>query len=98
MEQNKNQEAWRLLDEASKINDPATKAETDHLENLLKQAREVADDPHEESFAHEHEDLSDLVAWSNQRHKTWSWAIIGGALLGIFLLWWLTNSKNEDVD
>ncbi len=98
MEQNKNQEAWRLLDEASKINDPATKAETDHLENLLKQAREVADDPHEESFAHEHEDLSDVVAWSNQRHKTWSWAIIGGALLGIFLLWWLTNSKNEDVD
>ena len=98
MEQNKNQEAWRLLDEASKINDPATKAETDHLENLLKQAREAADDPHEESFAHEHEDLTEVVSWSNKRHKTWSWAIIGGAVLGVLLLWWLTSSKNEDVD
>ena len=98
MEQNKNQEAWRLLDEASKINDPATKAETDKLENLLKQAREAADDPHEESFAHKHEDLTDVVSWSNERHKTWSWAIIGGALLGVLLLWWLTSSKNKDVE
>ena len=95
MEQNKNQEAWRLLDEASKINDPATKAETDKLENLLKQAREAADDPHEESFAHKHEDLTDVVSWSNERHKTWSWAIIGGALLGVLLLW---CSKNKDVE
>ncbi|MCR5013236.1 MAG: DUF4064 domain-containing protein [Bacteroidales bacterium] len=98
MEENKNKEAWRLLDEASKINEPATKAETDHLEKLLTQAREAADDPHEESFAHKHEDLTDVVTWSNGRHKTWSWAIIGGALLGVLLLWWLTSSKNSDVD
>ena len=99
MEQNYlNQEAWGLLDEAAKHQEPTTKVETDQMNNLLNQAKEKAENPHEESFAKRHAELADEVAWANARHRTWSWAIIGGALLGICLLWWLSSSKSEDVD
>ena len=113
---NVNQEAWRLIDEASCVsslvteNDrkrgevnaenmyPTTKEETDRMDSLLNQAREAAEDPREERFAQRYAELTDVVSWSNSRHKTWSWALIAGALLGVLLLWWWTNSRDKDID
>ena len=76
---------------------PTTKEETDRMDTLLNQAREAAEDPREEQFKERYAELTDIVSWSNSRHKTWSWAIIAGALLGVLLLWWWSSSRDKDI-
>ena len=55
---------------------PTSLAETRKMERLLNEAIEVADDPNDPDFRERHNRLSEVVAWSLERNRTWRWSII----------------------
>lgn len=77
---------------------PASKAETDRMTELLHQAEQVADDVNEEEFRNKYDQLNDIVQWSNQRHRTWSWGLIVGALVCALILLIARNSDKKDAE
>ena len=77
---------------------PASKAETDRMTELLHQAEQVADDINEEEFRNKYDQLNDIVQWSNQRHRTWSWGLIVGALVCALILLIARNSDKKDAE
>ena len=77
---------------------PASKAETDRMEDLLRQAKQAADDVNEEEFRNKYDQLNDIVQWSNQRHRTWSWGLIAGALVCALILLIARNSDKKDAE
>ena len=77
---------------------PASKAETERMASLLRQAEQAAEDPNDEAFRSKYEQLNDIVQWSNQRHRTWSWGLIAGALVCALLLLIARNSDKKDAE
>lgn len=77
---------------------PVSLEETDRMEELVRKAVEAADDPREENFTNRVEELRDVVDYSRKRHRTWKWAIIGGAVLAAAFFWWCTSDNEEDVN
>lgn len=77
---------------------PASKAETDKMAELLRQAEQVADDKNDEEFRAKYNQLNDIVQWSNQRHRTWSWGLIAGAVVCAIILLIARNSDKKDAE
>ncbi len=77
---------------------PASKAETEKMKSLLRQAEKVVEDPNDEEFRTRYDQLNDIVQWSNQRHRTWSWGLIAGALVCALLLLIARNSDKKDAE
>lgn len=76
---------------------PVSAEETDRMDELVRRAIEAADDPHEEGFRERVDDLKDIITYSRTRHRTWKWAIIGGAVLAAAFFWYCTSDNEEDV-
>ena len=77
---------------------PASKAETDRMAELLRQAEQAADDVNEEEFRNKYDQLNDIVQWSNQRHRTWSWGLIAGAVVCALILLIARNSDKKEAE
>lgn len=76
---------------------PISLEETDRMEELVNEAREVVEDPHDEDFFRRVNELEDIIDYSRTKHRTWKWAIIGGAILAAAFFWWCTSDNEEDV-
>lgn len=76
---------------------PVTKEETDKMASLLAQAFKVAEDPEEPEFREKYDALMEIVKFSNTKHRTWNWAIIGGAAIVVALFLWGGLSKKDDI-
>ena len=77
---------------------PASKAETDRMAELLQEALQAADDRNEETFSAKYNQLNDIVKWSYQRHRTWSWGLIAGAVVCAIILLVARNSDKKDAE
>lgn len=77
---------------------PVSAEETDRMEELLNKAVEAADDPQDENFRNRVDDLREIIDYSRTRHRTWKWAIIGGAVLAAAFFWWCNSSNEDDVN
>lgn len=77
---------------------PTTKAETEHMEQLLEEAWQKADDVNEQGFSERYQELREIVNWSKKRHRTWAWSLIAGALLGAGLFWYWNDDDQKEAD
>lgn len=77
---------------------PTSKEETQRMEDLLGQAMAAATDPQEPAFNERYGELSDIVEYSKKRHRTWMWSLIGGALLGAAIFWWMSDDSKKDLE
>lgn len=74
---------------------PDSKEDTERMDNLLDEAHAAAANPNEPAFHDRYAELKEIVSWSMNRHKTWMWQVIAGALVGAGLLYFF-RSQNED--
>lgn len=77
---------------------PASKAETDRMAELLRQAQSAADDPQEAEFQEKYEVLDGIVKWSYGRYRTWNWGLVIGVVLFALLLLWGRNSNQNKAE
>lgn len=77
---------------------PTTKKETDRMGKLLDEAWEKADDTNEQTFRERYLALKEIVTWSKKRHRTWTWSLIVGALLGAGLFWYWNDDDQKEAD
>ena len=77
---------------------PTTKAETDRMADLLRQASAVADDASEPTYREKYDQLNEVVQWSYGRYRTWTWGVVLGVVLLALLLLWGRNSNKKDAD
>lgn len=77
---------------------PASKEETDRMADLLRQAKDAADDPNEPTFSEKYNQLDGIVQWSYGRYRTWQWSLIAGAVLCALLLLWTRSSNQKDTE
>ena len=74
---------------------PTTRAETQRMEEMLQRASEMVEDPKDEDYKERFETLSEIVEWSKSRHKSWSWKIIAGALVGLCILYYFKSDSDD---
>ena len=77
---------------------PVSKEETERMEQLLDKAEEVAEDPTEEKYADRLSDLRDVVEWSKKRHRSWTWKLIAGALVGAGIFYYFERDHQDDIE
>ena len=77
---------------------PTSKEETERMESLLGQAKQAATDPEEPAFKERYGELSDIVEYSKKRHRKWMWSLIGGALLGAAIFWYMSDDSKKDME
>lgn len=76
---------------------PISLEETDRMEELVNEAKKVAEDPADEDLFRRVNELENIIDYSRTKHRTWKWAIIGGAILAAAFFWWCTSDNEEDV-
>lgn len=76
---------------------PRTKRETQQMADLLAKAAEVVEDPNDEEYRERYDALDDIVEWSQQRHRTWVWSLIAGALLGAGIFYYFHGEQKKDI-
>ena len=74
---------------------PVSLAETRKMERLLNEAIEVADDPNDPDFRERHNRLSEVVAWSLERNRTWRWQIILGTIIAACIVYYSNTQDKE---
>lgn len=75
---------------------PVTREETDKMAGLLAQAWEAAEDKEDPEFRERYDILSEIVKWSNTKHRTWNWGlIIGTALFAVLPLLGFLSTKDD---
>lgn len=74
---------------------PVSLAETRKMERLLNEAIEVADDPNDPDFRERHNRLSEVVAWSLERNRTWRWQIILGTIIAACIVYYFNTQDKE---
>lgn len=74
---------------------PVSLAETRKMERLLNEAIEVADDPNDPDFRERHNRLSEVVAWSLERNRTWRWSIILGTVIAACIMYYFNTQDQE---
>ena len=72
---------------------PTSREETERMEQLLDKAEDVVEDPTEQAYAERLSDLRDVVDWSKKRHRSWTWKLIAGALVGAGIFYYFENDK-----
>ena len=97
-----NQEALLLLEEAagtSRLDDmyPETREQTLKMAGLLDRAYKAAEDPEDPEFRERYDQLMDIVRWSNTKHRTWNWALIGGVAIVAALFFLGARSQKDDI-
>lgn len=76
---------------------PTTREETERMEQLLDEAESVVEDPTEEAYAERLSDLREVVDWSKKRHRSWTWKVIAGALVGAGIFYYFENDNKDDI-
>lgn len=76
---------------------PRTKKETERMAELLAKAAEVVEDPNDEEYRERYEALEEIVEWSQERHRTWVWSLIAGALLSAGIFYYYHNEQKDDI-
>lgn len=74
---------------------PVSLAETRKMERLLNEAIEVADDPNDPDFRERHNRLSEVVAWSLERNRSWRWQIILGTIIAACIVYYFNTQDKE---
>lgn len=74
---------------------PRSLAETQHMEEMLERASEVVEDPKDEDYSERYATLKEIVDWSKARHKSWSWKLILGALVGLGILYYFKSDRDD---
>ena len=74
---------------------PVSLAETRTMERLLNEAIEVADDPNDPDFRERHNRLSEVVAWSLERNRSWRWQIILGTIIAACIVYYFNTQDKE---
>ena len=85
--------------EVDDINDiyPRTKAETEHMDEMLNRAEEVVEHPGDRDYVERYNMLREIVDWSKKRHSTWMWSLICGALLGAGIFYYFKKDQEDDI-
>lgn len=76
---------------------PTSREETDYMEQCLDKAIEVVEDPNEQAFAERYSDLREVVDWSKARHRSWTWKVIAGALVGAGIFYYFERDQRDDI-
>lgn len=76
---------------------PTNREETERMEQLLDEAEKVVEDPSESAYAERYKDLREVVDWSKKRHRSWTWKLIAGALVGAGIFYYFENDKQDDI-
>lgn len=76
---------------------PTSREETERMEQLLNQAETVVEDPSEPKYADRLADLREVVNWSKKRHRSWTWKLIFGALVGAAIFYYFENDHKDDI-
>lgn len=77
---------------------PVSRQETERMEQLLDKAEEVVEDPTEQAYAERLSDLREVVDWSKKRHRSWTWKVIAGALVGAGIFYYFENDQKDDIE
>ncbi len=77
---------------------PVSREETEHMEQLLDEAENVVEDPTEQAYAERLNDLREVVDWSKKRHRSWTWKLIAGALVGAGVFYYFENDQKDDIE
>lgn len=77
---------------------PTSREETERMEQLLDKAEDVVEDPTEQAYAERLSDLRDVVDWSKKRHRSWTWKLIAGALVGAGIFYYFENDQKDDIE
>jgi len=77
---------------------PTSREETERMEQLLDKAEDVVEDPTEQAYAERLSDLRDVVDWSKTRHRSWTWKLIAGALVGAGIFYYFENDQKDDIE
>lgn len=67
------------------------------MEQCLDKAIEVVEDPNEQAFAERYSDLREVVDWSKARHRSWTWKVIAGALVGAGIFYYFERDQRDDI-
>ena len=65
---------------------PITLEEANEMEHLLDQAESVAGNPRDTFFQDRLRELRGIVNWSKKRHWNFSWVIVVGVIVSVFIL------------
>lgn len=76
---------------------PVSLEETLEMEALLDKAQAAAGNPSEPFFAERLGELRGIVEWSKKRHWNFSWIIIVGVLVSVFILFQIKDSRKKEV-
>lgn len=77
---------------------PTSREETERMEQLLDKAEDVVEDPTEQAYAERLSDLRDVVDWSKKCHRSWTWKLIAGALVGAGIFYYFENDQKDDIE
>ncbi len=76
---------------------PTTREETERMEEWLKRARASVQNPSDPAYVDRYNRLSEIVAWSKKRHRSWLWQLIIGALLGAGIFYYFQNDQQDAI-
>lgn len=74
---------------------PITQEETMEMEDLLDQAEDAADNPRDSFFQERLGELRGIVNWSKRRHWNFSWMIVVGVIISVFVLSECSDHKDS---
>lgn len=77
---------------------PTTREDTERMEQLLDKAEEMVEDPTEQAYAERLSDLREVVDWSKKRHRSWTWKLIAGALVGAGIFYYFEKDNKDNID
>lgn len=76
---------------------PTSLEEVDKMDTLIDMAEKAAGNERDEEFNERVEDLREITEWSRQRHKTWKWSLIAGAILSAAIFYFFNSSNKDDI-
>lgn len=77
---------------------PDNREDTERMQELLREARAAATDANEPTFRERYSELNEVAVWSMERHRTWLWQLIAGALIGAGILYYLKSDNQKTLD
>lgn len=75
---------------------PITAEETAEMEDLLDQAESAAKNPRDSFFQERLGELRGIVNWSKRRHWNFSWMIVVGVIVSVFILSKCSDHKDSE--
>ncbi len=93
-----NEEAYGYLDKAMAIAYPTTLEETLEMEKYLKLADEAVQDRNDNYYRSCADELRDIADWSKKRHWNFSWLLIVGVIVTVFLVNLWSEQKVKDLE